>query len=60
MNTAQSIVIPPRMKKSISHRSGLKLAGSVEIPIEMYDPIIPPQPREEYQMHCRRGISFLV
>jgi hypothetical protein len=35
-------------------------AGSFETPIEIYEPTMPPQPREEYQIHWRSGISLLV
>ena len=48
------------MKKISSHLSGLRSVGSLDTPMEMYEPMIPPSPSEEYQMHCRNGISRLV
>ena len=53
-------VVPPRMKKMSSYRSGFKSAGRVEMPIEMYEPMMPPIPRAQYQIHYRSGISALV
>jgi hypothetical protein len=31
-----------------------------EMPMEMYGPTMPRYPRDEYQMHWRRGILHLV
>lgn len=40
------------IKKISSQRSGVRSAGSLETPIDIYEPTIPPQPSAELYNSC--------